>query len=449
MNAFLIPPTGDANKSLPERVYACLDSAEQIAPVDGDILTVWDAIDADWYDENHRRLNKAELLDQVPIYRFEMLFNTLLTDVRALRQMVRQALEPGYDDALRWFKIEFGPEPVETTSTFYSSLLGVGSTRFIQRTTNPTAARQNQLTQSFSLDDVTEASNLEVEDFLEGLGQIDHIVAYDVGQGVSIGLCDAAGAVRAYADAGAGSLANTKTFPSTLTSFCFGESPGVILSHWDTDHWAAAVIDSRFKRQAWLAPYQKTRPSHRAMAQEIIKHGRLLIWPSGTTSLAKGQIQIEKCTGKGRNGTGLAVTAWRDTTRTTDPVLIPGDADYHLISSFGTVGSYFAAMIPHHGGRLSSPGVPTPVGGVHSRAIYSYGAGNTYKHPDSKTQVAHHHAGWTNTCVAPRATPELCRRTADRCPASGLGHALVAWAHLSPLPGTACAGSACQLAATQ
>lgn len=446
---FLKPPSDLPEQVIPDIVYASLDTAELIGGEGTEILAVWDAVDAAWFDENCAHLAKGEFLDQVPIFQFEIRLNAWTTDLTALRRHVQSTMEAGYDDSIVWFRVEFGPQPVETPATFYSSLLGPGTARFINSARSTGSKKQNQLTQAFSLDDIADASMAEIEDFLDAIGSISHVLAYDVGQGASIGLCDSTGAVRLYSDVGAGTRRNRGTFPNSLKSFCFGESPNVLLSHWDSDHWAAAVIDPRFTTRSWLVPRQKMRPSHRKMAHEITKNGRLLVWPSGTPAIKRGQAQVENCTGRDRNGSGLAVTVWRDAGGSVDPVLIPGDADYSKIPSFTTGASYFSTVVPHHGAKLVSAHVPRPTDTLFSRATYSFGLGNTHRHPHASTVSVHHGAGWTDATIVPGATTELCRRTADRCPTRHLGHTLVAWNPAAGLPATACAGLTCQLGATQ
>lgn len=90
-----------------------------------------------------------------------------------------------------------------------------------------------QLRKAVSTSHIKDATEDEIDDALKQVAetQIDWAIAYDVGQGSSIGLCNGGGLVEAYFDLGGGVLANAATFPSSLAGFCFTQKPPIILSH--------------------------------------------------------------------------------------------------------------------------------------------------------------------------------------------------------------------------
>jgi hypothetical protein len=79
---------------------------------------------------------------------------------------------------------------------------------------------------------------------LASVGVVDTLVAYDVGQGTALGLLCGSEDARLFFDLGGGAYGNKKTRPNPLR-FCWRANPPIVLSHWDTDHWAGETSDRR------------------------------------------------------------------------------------------------------------------------------------------------------------------------------------------------------------
>jgi hypothetical protein len=285
-----------------------------------------------------------------------------------------------------------------------------------------------------------------LQDF-ENESAIDQVAFYDVGQGGANGLLSL-GKVLAYFDFGGGVSSHTNTFPTKLNQFCFCHShnPMIILSHWDHDHWSSEGRDTRAHSTTWLVPRQSAHGlkrgfHHNALITSILKHGKLLIWPTTRSQLRVGQVKVLQCTGKSKNASGLAVELLPPKAKNGKPVLFPGDAGYADLPTPQTK-NFEAISCPHHGGNSHSPTIPTRPSGTISRLIYSYGIGNSYKHPLMNTWFAHDHSGWRDP-RAGRVSKGDVRNTADRG-TSGLGHVGFAWVPITALITTPCMGS-CQL----
>src|SRR5258706_2334640 len=107
-------------------------------------------------------------------------------------------------------------------------------------------------------------------------GSIDHLCVYDVGQGLAQGILGVQGTPLAYADLGGGVLADAATWPRTMTGFCFGNSPPIVLSHWHYDHFSAANRFPHARAMKWIAPNQTLGPGPQTtFASALITAGTL------------------------------------------------------------------------------------------------------------------------------------------------------------------------------
>jgi hypothetical protein len=135
-----------------------------------------------------------------------------------------------------WLDIELGDTgrfPVDV----YGSLLAapvIAHLLALLQVTGDTAAA---LSNAFDVDAWPDAADGDVDAILSGVGTIDMLAMYDIGQGSAIGLLDSSETARLYFDLGAGAYGNRQTRPRPLR-FCWRGSPSIVLSHWDTDHWA-------------------------------------------------------------------------------------------------------------------------------------------------------------------------------------------------------------------
>ncbi|UVO30722.1 hypothetical protein [Bradyrhizobium arachidis] len=271
------------------------------------------------------------------------------------------------------------------------------------------------LSATFDVDCWSDASDQDLADALGKISSVDTLVVYDIGQGSALGILDGNNSVQAFFDLGAGSYGNKHTRPKPLR-FCWAADPPVILSHWDTDHWAGEQNDPGAQQRTWVAPRQtKLPPTHHLFASRILKAGgTLLIWNAAAgstlqTSLGGAQtLTIGRCHGSTRNGSGIACMienandqcAW----------LLTGDAGY---SELGVNPSYnpISIVVPHHGSDMTHLGSPPnkPVNS-YGRLLYSFGRGNKHgrtkvTHPTSNAVNDHQskswdHGAWLSTGIA-------------------------------------------------
>jgi hypothetical protein len=190
----------------------------------------------------------------------------------------------------------------------------------------------------------------------------------------------------------------------------------VILSHWDTDHWAGETTDTLAAQATWVAPQQrKLGPTHHAFAGRILASGgTLLIWgaPAGTVrthSIAPGQtLTLARCTGNSRNGSGIAGLV--QAANLGQSWLLTGDAGYHELG-LTVPGQLSTVVVPHHGADMGSKSVPPARPSGYTRLVYTFGPGNTHgrtkiSHPTSAAVSYHHSQGWSHGAWS-LATPAL------------------------------------------
>lgn len=171
----------------------------------------------------------------------------------------------------------------------------------------------------------------------------------------------------------------------------------VILSHWDSDHYAYG-LDRSLDDKFWFAPAQRSvGPTANSLALRLRALGRLWLVGTGKSARHRRGIRLVRCGGTTINGSGLALhlrALGRD-------LLLTGDADYDLIPSMSGV-RLSGLQIPHHGGKLSPTSI-IPLGhGQQARAVVSYGEPNRYGHPNDQTFLDHDAANWNVSFTAPR-----------------------------------------------
>lgn len=228
------------------------------------------------------------------------------------------------------------------------------------------------------------------EDFLAHIGDLDaaeFVAVYNVGQGNCNAVCNAEGRPLLYVDFGGGCFANAHTYKTPL-DFCFSESPGVILSHWDSDHWWSMKSSPDVLESPCLAPVQTVGPSHVKQAAKLAQKGNLYLWPSSDTATKKS-VALEAFRGTGKindkNNSGIIVVIHIRN----GSVLLPGDASYrHISRAFSGLTGLVAS---HHGAFRKGDRPPATVDGV---AGISCGKDNTYKHPRDETKTKLRRAGW-------------------------------------------------------
>lgn len=407
-------------RGFPQRAYARLDDVEPIAAGPNDDLTfVFDAVDADWPGFARGGIADLEqpgLLDSIasywrnglggkgagrdgpdpygecPIYRIE------ITPARVSRLF--GALP---HDEEPWISIVLSEEPFGTPAQVYGGLFGEPTTAYVNHL--PGSAPSAQLSAMF---DMVTWPDANPQDLLSALGQpciLEALVCFDIGQGLAAALVCACGMPIYYFDTGCGSGRNTRTAPTSL-DFCTCSQPTVILSHWDTDHWAAASGHSRLQQLTWIVPRQTISVTHTAFANSILNAGgKILVVGNGPPALqwrnAQQDFDLRRGTGSGRNGTGLVLIV------TDQPSgrswVLTGDTGYDDIPH--PVPRDVAAMlVPHHGANMGPNSIPLArPAGAYARLLYSFGPDNAHgagsppvRHPVSQAVAAHSGSGWAH-----------------------------------------------------
>lgn len=207
-------------------------------------------------------------------------------------------------------------------------------------------------------------------------------------------------------------------YNASASELLLDRRPPLVLSHWDSDHWAGAQHDRHALTRTWVAPRQPLGPTHTAFANNILKNGgRLLIWPSGPTQPPitwqinpAQQLTIGRCSGSDRNGSGLAMRIDDRSSASLRHWLLTGDAGYHQLP-FPLSGDVVAAAVPHHGATMpearSVPGRPSS---AYARLVFSFGPGNQHGsqpvgHPTSYAVQTHEDNGWDVGTWSGQATP--------------------------------------------
>lgn len=443
------------------RFYARLSQSEFITPPerDGTIGSLlFEAFDGDWFDKNPVPESPKELADY---YDHAALFVLQLhihpRHIRmfsALEYAAKMAEED--DEPEDWFVFESSPTKGRTLGeselplTVYANLYQPGIEAAAKDFRPADSTVTTRLRKIVSTAHIPDANEQEIDNALANVAKsaIEWAVVYDVGQGNSIGLCTMQGTVETYFDLGGGVLANAKTFPSALTSFCFTRKPPIVLSHWDFDHWSSANRDTRSLAMTWIAPRQAVGPTHLALMTSIMSAGKLLLVPRGFPAKWHGQLHLELCTGSGRNHSGIALTLAEKPNGGGELMLFPGDARYPCLRSFPPKQSYLSVVAPHHGADMRNHTVPTCPSKPPSRLVYSFGHANTFKHPRMVTRQDHDRAGWHDPVITASATHYEVRETAHRVPGP-LGHVFLGWKTRGSAPVLPCGGVQCQLQAQQ
>ena len=417
----IFSPAGEGWPGFPARAYARLDQTEPLDPREADeAVFCFDALDADWPgfatdgafelgrpQDTRARLAAfwrgmfgppasrplSNLFDPMPIYRIEV---TSRPGDRYWKKLVGLGEE-------EWVTLTLAPGgdvPVDV----YGGILAGAVEAWLASITSTPPPDSAALDEAFDVDLWPDAADDDIDQAIANRGTIETLVAFDVGQGAAAGLLDGSENVRLFFDLGAGAYGNVKTRPKPLR-FCWRKNPPIVLSHWDTDHWAGEITDPHAASRTWVAPRQrKLGPTHHAFAARILAAGgTLLIWgaAAGTTrthTLATGQtLTLSRCTGRSRNGSGIAglVEACRG-----EAWLLTGDAGYHELA-LAMPTQLSTVLVPHHGANMGAASVAPRRPPGYTRLVYSFGPGNTHgrtriMHPTAQAVTHHANQGWSH-----------------------------------------------------
>lgn len=421
MNRYFIP--GEGRRDFPRRSYAKLDQIEPPNQAEAkDILFAFDAIDAEWpgfregllslepgphaeanlhrfwaqrfAPPDKREIEGPDPFDELPIYRIEITLGRHDTVAENLL---------GAGD--QWFEMELDTQGELEVDVFGGLFMAPVPARLahLPRPAVPAAA----LTRLFDMDNWPDATEDELVAALEIGCRMEQLIMFDIGQGSATALVCRCGQPVTYFDVGCGVYRNAKTKPSQI-SFCTHESPRVILSHWDADHWAAATLDRRLLGMIWIAPRQSISNKHKAFGNDILKAGgRLLIVPPTLSPLRWGTagqtLELRRCTGTDRNSSGLALVVEDHTSQR--GWLLTGDAAYNFVPGALPL-DLAAVVVPHHGADMGPASIPPSAGPGYARLLYSFGPDNAHgrtsvRHPTTAAISAHGAAGWPHGAWAP------------------------------------------------
>lgn len=413
-------------RGFPRRAYARLDDIEPIAPGPEDELTlVLDAVDADWSgfgegglfslsDQNLEKRIEAYWLgrfggdrsdsgdgtdgyEQVPIYRIELsvsvgdhFFKLLAADEKL------------------WVSLRLSDVENDAPVNVYGGLFAPPTRAYLHLA--PAIVPPEPLSILFDMTTWPDASHADLIEALRPRCELEALVCFDVGQGSASALVCQCGLPIYYFDTGRGSGRNALTAPATV-DFCTCSCPTVMLSHWDTDHWAGAAGHGRLQKCDWIVPRQTISTTHTVFANDILKAGGNihvvgngappLSWSSGWQDYV-----LQRATGTGRNGSGLIlVVTDRSSARSW---VLTGDAGYDRIAQ--NAPADIAAMIaPHHGAYMGAKSNPfLRSRNPYARLFYSFGPGNGHgpkkppvRHPVAAAVTAHEVRNWDHGSWAP------------------------------------------------
>lgn len=318
------------------------------------------------------------------------------------------------------------------SATWWPSHAGADGTR-VEATRLPLPRDSGDKLRRLSLlpqaHEVREATIIDLLASITDRSPIEAVAAYDVGQAAA---CALVCGVRpnCYFDLGIPTRLNPPLHAQP--SFCWADNPPVILSHWDSDHWAGAELDTRSLDSPWLVPNQWLSPTATRFAARLIAHGNLLVWPPGVASASAGPLIVERCTKSGgdRNHTGLALTVHGPAGQS---VLLPGDAGYRWIPSSSAGKLTLTSLVAsHHGAKRDMwlARMPRPDGRPEGRIVYSYGDNNVHAHPNPSAVAKYRATGW---------------RTELRTPLQAPGNIHLYWDQASVAVSTRCARCTCTL----
>lgn len=431
-----------AEFAVPGRVYARLIDG------DGGYYQLFDAIEANWFDnwaEQQRGQVTPERwfadIDDAPVYAVEV--NSRGRTEPVAGEWLHDRPRP----LPRWAEMELSPNP-KGPAEVYANIAGLPQRADLKLSALSSARRR-------ALKAATDLGPYVVPDAtitaLIPNSQVERVVVIDVGQGGAAALLGTNDEIVAYVDMGAGVLADTSTRPAPMTVPCLRGEPIVFLSHWHYDHFELANIvpppRTDPKTLIWIAPLQVLGPGPQsAFAGALVANRKLRVW-GGSGSLSAGSIELERCTGPGKNLNRSGLAVWVRGPSGQAPILLPGDAGYGDIPGLAGGRGITAFAVSHHGGRAAGSPPPRPHGPT-VRAAFSYGHGNSYHHPLAGSIAGLTAARWHLGPFPGTAVDE--RRTEDRSHGTGgggFGHIGLAWSGSAIFPHACTCG--CSIDPTQ
>lgn len=210
-----------------------------------------------------------------------------------------------------------------------------------------------------------------------------------------------------YFDFGIAYGHNLKTLPPHV-DLAIAEGGVIILSHTDEDHWCGFRKEARGLGATWIIPRQHSKaPFSKAVAAILLNHGK--VYYNNPNGLSSGDLIVAHASSHLSPGrkpfdfhqTGYAMYLHgKDSEGNPRNIAISGDQDYDYQPQAQLCDLHLLVAC-HHGGKYSWSSrcsLPSPAN-KSGRVVYSYGKGNSYKHP-SKTKE-YELAGWNDRVDTP------------------------------------------------
>lgn len=302
-------------------------------------------------------------------------------------------------------------------------------------------AMSTALSAVFDMKTWPDASVNSIHSVLSNLQQLEFLLALDVGQGSANALADASEDTQLFFDLGCGVYRNAGTRPIPLR-FCWRANPPIVLSHWDSDHWAGETSDPAASRRTWIVPRQTITPKHTTFASRILSGGgAILVWGSTPSTISvpigiRQNLDLARCTGPSRNRNGSGISCVVCDTASSRGWLLTGDAGYHELGQPSLPTDLRVIIAPHHGADMGGLSVPPHRPTGYTRLIYSFGPGNKHgqtniQHPTPHGVQAHVNHGWNHNSWSV-AAPANCVAGGDVLatashPGTHLDGAVAAW----------------------
>ena len=375
----LIPPA-------PRSVFARIDQVEQrngTTPHESPLVLL-DCVDAEWLRKAAKSGSWTHLADST-LEEGDRQVSVIATSEGKLKAAGAQLTENS-----EWFHLELSAPTHNNVVEQFHNLFGAATPRSLTRA-RPVEALEGELLADFTGWHVFSGSEtFEIRRILSLVRHADTVAIYDVGHGAATALLQE-GVPILYFDLGGSVMANRRSFPEPLERFCFSANPPIVLSHWDWDHWASAILDRNALECDWILPLQSRAGAlgavhARFVARLMANANRIVWWDYSTPNIRVGLTGLTLVRAQGppsdRNESGLAARV----EGRQGGVLLPGDASLNYLRR--QCHRLEHLMVPHHGGRTDLSFVPTPVHQDTSHLIYSYGVGNLYRHPIDGTMRA-------------------------------------------------------------
>jgi beta-lactamase superfamily II metal-dependent hydrolase len=408
----------------PEFAYAKIDSIEQILSSEtGDIEQVsisFDAIERisadsliescplpEWpgfweaFFKNQGNNFFSDLFENIKLYQIE-----LISTWKEISEFLD--LDEFKKESDVWFTLKLNSTSNTGLPVFvYGGLFaeGLKATLINCSALSLTSQTTAQLNAAFSMQYWPKTSVLSLNHLLSQ-SEAEMLAVYDVGQGSASALANSDGYPTLFYDIGCGVYRNAKTAPSNQI-LCPHISSTIILSHWDTDHWAGAnrFVDpqnaSSFLSKKWIAPCDLTvGPRHIVFAYSIISSGGQLNIVTGgwrqhgpIRMQNNSELMLLEGSGTSRNDSGIALKVTENSSSDRH-WLLTGDVQYNYLP-LSSCSRFVAIIVPHHGAKMKNQfSIPSPYNQNYNRLIYSFGSGNCFNHPTSDCVNDHQSVGW-------------------------------------------------------